>query len=285
MRLLLARGLIVLLSWLPLGAVRALAGLCGHLLARVPGRRRERILAHLSIAFPELDQTARRRLMVQSLVHLCATGLECALLWRRSRAWVEARIVAVHGQALFDEAAASGRGLLLVGGHLGQWELAILFGSLRLPTGFLYKAPRSAAADRLLSRYRARFGAELIPTGGAALRRALRGLKAGGAIGLLFDQLPRGGRYVNAPFFGRPVATMTLPQRLAQQSGCVVLMGHCLRVPGGWEVVFRPVEVQDLNDAEAFATALNAALEAQVRCAPAQYLWHYPRFNPPDPDA
>ena len=93
--------------------------------------------------------------------------------------------------------------MLVLGGHLGQWELSILYGSLNFPIAYLYKAPRSSEFDRLLTERRSRFGAEMIPTGGAALRRALRHLRKRGALGMLFDQLPRAGDSCPAPFFGR----------------------------------------------------------------------------------
>lgn len=279
MKLAVARLLLELTAWMPLWLLRWLAGMVGILAAWLPGRRRRMLEANLERAWPELGRRARRALLRRNLTAMAATVLELGPLWRRSRGWIERRIVAVEGLEVLEAARREGRGLLLVGGHLGQWELAILYGSLNLPIAYLYKPPRSARAEALLTARRSRFGAELVPTGGAALRRAVRWLQSGAVLGLLFDQLPRAGEYVSAPFFAQPVATMTLPHRLIERTGCAVLMGHCLRVTGGWTMVFDAVPGADDPDPQRAAAALNRALEAAVRRAPEQYLWHYRRFD------
>jgi len=279
MKLALARLLLRLLCWMPLGLVRVIAVVVAAIVVVLPGKRRRILAANLDRAFPELSPRARGRMLRRNLSAMAATLLESALLWHRPRHWIEHHIVAVEGREHVERARAEGRGLLFVGGHLGQWELSILYGSLSLPIAFLYKPPRSARADVLLAERRSRFGAEMIPTGGAALRRALRQLRAGRVVGMLFDQLPRGGDFVEARFFGLTVASMSLPHRLVQSTACGVVMGHCLRVPGGWKVVFDEVPGVDDPDPVQAAAALNRALERAIRRAPEQYLWQYRRFE------
>lgn len=275
------RALLFVLAWIPLGVQRALAAMVAGVVRAAGWRKLDVIDGNLRQAFPDLDDRRRRRLTLGNVRAMAATAMECGPLWHRSRAWIEHRIVEVSGSHHLESALASGRGLLLLGGHLGNWELAILFGSLGRPIEFLYKPPRSGRVDELLTRYRSRFGATMVPTGGPAMRRVLRRLGRGGTVGLLFDQLPRGGDHVAAPFFGHPVATMTLPHRLARATGCVVLMGHCLRRSdgSGWRVRFDPVPGADDPDPGRAAAAMNAVLESAVRSAPDQYLWHYRRFD------
>lgn len=276
-----ARLLLVLLSFAPLPVQRGLARLLAQAAWYVPWRKRAVIEGNLARAFPELGETARRRLAKDDLVSMFCTAFECGALWHRSRGWLERRIRAVEGREHVEQALARGRGVLVLGGHLGNWELSILYGSLTLPIDYLYKPPRSVEVDRLLSGYRSRFGTEMIATGGASMRRALRKLREGRALGMLFDQLPRGGDWVEAPFFGRPVATMTLPHRLIRATGCAVVMGHCLRVPGGWKIRFDPVPDADHPDPKTAAAAMNRVLENIVRAVPEQYLWQYRRFEAP----
>lgn len=279
MKLALARLLLYLLGWMPLGLVRGLARALASVVGVLPGKRRRILAGNLEQVFPELSAPARRRLLHSNLAAMAMTLLESALLWHRPRGWVERHILSVEGQEHVEFARAQGCGLLFIGGHLGQWELSILYGSMNLPIAFLYKPPRSARADALLTAKRSRFGAEMIPSGGAALRRALRQLRAGRVVGMLFDQLPRAGDFIEAGFFGHSVATMRLPQRLVQATGCAVVMGHCLRVPGGWKVVFDPVPGVENPDPQHATQALNDALEQAIQRAPEQYLWQYRRFE------
>ena len=281
MKPLLGRLLLGLLGRLPLRVHRWIAIALTPLLAVLARRKQVMARANIAKAFPDLDPAACRHLARANLRELVQTALECGPLWHREPAWIESRIVAVEGESHIEAALADGRGVLLLGGHLGNWELAILSGSLRMPLDFLYKPPGSERLDEMLSVRRSRFGARMVPTGGAAMRRILRTLRGGGAAGLLFDQLPKGGDFVRAPFFGHPVATMTLPHRLIQATGCAVVMGHCIRSEQGtgWTVRFAPVPGAEDPDPQLAAAAMNRALEAEIRRAPAQYLWHYRRFQ------
>lgn len=279
MKLAAARLLLRLLALLPLPLNRRLA----RALAAIPaGGRRARIEANLALAFPDESADQRKRLAAGNRIEMISTALECGLLWHRSRQWIEDHFLEPDGLAAMTRAMQRGKGVLMVGGHLGHWEATILYGTLNLPIAYLYKPPGDPKLDALLTANRSRFGGEFIRTGSAGMRRALVRLRSGQAVGLLFDQLPRGGDHVQAPFFGQPVPTMTLAWRLARRTGCEVIVGHCMRVPGkGWRPVVRLVPgLADQADAVAAATQLNQVLEDQVRVAPAQYLWRYRRFDP-----
>ena len=271
------RALLAALAWLPLPVLRGLGSLLGTLPV---GGRRARVRANLEQAFPELDDGDRRALAARNRRAMMITAMECAPLWHRSADWLASRWRSVEGREAL-EAAADGRGTLLLGGHLGQWEAGSLYGTTHWPITYLYKPPGDPALDRALTAYRSRFGGEFVATGSAAMRSALRRLRQGGAVGLLFDQLPRGGEFVEAPFFGRPAPTMTLAWRLARRTGCRVVIGHVLRVEGGWQPRFEELrEFAAIDDPVEAATCLNEALERQVRRAPEQYLWRYRRFDP-----
>jgi KDO2-lipid IV(A) lauroyltransferase len=272
------RLLLGLLARLPLPLVRVL----GRMLGALPiGGRRRRVASNLALAFPEADPADRARLARRNRQAMMTTLLETALLWGRPRPWLERHWAPDEQWAIVEDAMASGRGLLLVGGHLGQWEASVLYGTLQLPITYLYKPPDDPRLDRALTERRSRFGGEFVATGSAGMRRALRRLRAGEAVGLLFDQLPRGGEFGAAPFFGRDVPTMTLAWRLAQRTGCEVVLGHVVRVEAGWQPRFRalPGLAGEADPAEA-ARRMNAALEAEVRAFPEQYLWRYRRFDP-----
>jgi KDO2-lipid IV(A) lauroyltransferase len=278
MKLAAFRLLLGLLARLPLPFIRRL----GRGLGRLPlGGRRARVQANLAVAFPESDPQARRRLARRNRQAMMTTVLETGPLWGRSREWLADHWAPPENQACIDAALDAGRGLLFVGGHLGHWEASILWGTMHLPITYLYKPPRDAALDRALTERRARFGGEFVATGSAGMRRALRRLRGGEAVGLLFDQLPRGGEFVEAPFFGRDVPTMTLAWRLARRTGCEVVLGHVVRTEAGWQARFVPLGglAGEENASEA-TRRMNAALEQEIRRTPEQYLWRYRRFDP-----
>jgi Kdo2-lipid IVA lauroyltransferase/acyltransferase len=76
--------------------------------------------------------------------------------------------------------------------------------------------------------------------------------------------------------------TMTLLPRLAQRTGARVLMLFVERLPGarGFRVHFRePPQALADPDPQVACAAMNAATEACVRVAFAQYQWNYKRFK------
>ncbi|MEM7053085.1 MAG: lysophospholipid acyltransferase family protein [Pseudomonadota bacterium] len=285
MKLFFARILLRLSAWLPLPLTRVLALVLGKLVNSWPGRpfkrTRQRIFDHLQLAFPEKSKLELRDLRRRNLIEMLSTVLESGPLWYRSGEWLEQR-VQLNGWEQVEQAQNSGRGVLFVSGHIGNWEANALYLTLRLPIVFLYKAPRSKKVDELLIQRRARFGGHFVAAGSPALRQILRQLKTGGAAGLMFDQRPKAGDSVIAPFFGQPVETMTLVHELAKRTGCLVLMVACTRLPdsAGWKISIKPMDeaFDQLNSTQA-ASHLNAALEQWIRKVPAQYLWQYKRFS------
>jgi KDO2-lipid IV(A) lauroyltransferase len=86
------------------------------------------------------------------------------------------------------------------------------------------------------------------------------------------------GEGVWADFFGRPAYTMTLVRRLQQASGAAVIMAFAERLPEGrgYRLHLEALSAPALDE-----SALNRAVEAQVRRCPAQYLWSYNRYKTP----
>jgi KDO2-lipid IV(A) lauroyltransferase len=274
--------LIRLLSWLPLRLLYWVALVPAGMLYYLPWRKHRVIRTNLTIAFPKWSEREQKRVHWHNLVALSRLLLESGAVWRWSAKRLKKAVREVHGLDHLERARNAGRGVLIIGAHHGNWEINALHVGFQGPFSGLYKPPRDRRADRALTASRTRFGNRLIAAGSPAMRHMLRELKAGGTVGLLFDQQPRAGEGVFAPFFGRPALTMTLVNRLARRTGCAVIFSDCQRLPGGrgWRLEYRPVDAAVADpDSVVAATALNRALEEQIRRQPEQYLWMYKRFS------
>jgi KDO2-lipid IV(A) lauroyltransferase len=114
------------------------------------------------------------------------------------------------------------------------------------------------------------------------VRRLLKALKTGEAVGMLPDQVPGKGEGLWLPFFGRPAYTMTLAARLAE-TGATVLMAYAERLHygAGYHLKLFPLSGALEGDLATRAAQLNRELEALVRLCPEQYLWGYNRYKVP----
>ncbi len=263
--------------------------LLGRTIASAVRLRREDVDRHLAWAFPEAHPSWRRRVARASYAHL---GREAAVLLRADRWSPEvirerARMV---GFEAFREAIMAGRGVVLLTGHLGNWEIggaAIAAHGVSLDVVGKGMSNRRFQDD--LFAMRARLGMRVIEMGDAS-REALRSLGAGRVVALLADQQAhRGG--VLLPFFGRPASTARGPALFAIRSGAPVFVGFALRDPGAaarYTVTFDPLPFPRSGDADADALGLlgayGAALEGAIRLAPEQYFWQHRRWkNAPSP--
>jgi Kdo2-lipid IVA lauroyltransferase/acyltransferase len=194
-----------------------------------------------------------------------------------------------EGAELIEAARAQGRGLIFLTPHLGCFEATAQAYAQRFgPITVLYRPARKAWLRDLVDTARARANLAAAPTTLAGVRQMLRALKSGEAVGLLPDQVPPQGLGVWVPFFGRQAYTMTLPARLAQQTGAALLLAWGERLPAGrgYRIRLRPWRGGTLSqEPQAAAAQVNAQMEALVREAPQQYLWGYARYKAPRQEA
>jgi len=280
--LFLLRILIALIGVLPLRLLHRIAVPLGWLMDRFPWSRHRFIDTNLGLCFPELDQARRRRLHRDYLIELWRLSLEAGAMWCWSPGRLERHIHRDESWQLVETAAAEGRGVLLVSGHIGNWEILNLYLSRYVPMATLYRAPKSATLDKFITAPRVRFGGRMIPGGSPALRELLIQLKGGKAVGIAADIQPKEGGGVFANFFGTPALTMTLVNKLARKTGCAVIFTWAERRSDGhgWSLHFTPADevIRDPDPVVALES-MNRWLEAAIRQAPAQYLWLYKRFS------
>ena len=178
---------------------------------------------------------------------------------------------------------ATGRGVLLLVPHFGNWEfLALFLGRFQLVA--LYDPPRQQTLEVPVKQARQRTGAKLVPLNRKGLKTAYQTLKSGGLLGLLPDQVPDRSSGIHVPFFNQPALTMTLVHRLICRTQPIVLMASAMRVGSAFKITIEePAAAIKSENAHEALTAMNQSIEALVLKAPEQYQWEYRRFkSPPD---
>ncbi|GAB5412566.1 MAG: lauroyl acyltransferase [Congregibacter sp.] len=268
-------------SYLPLNVARALGrglGRCAWWLGGSPRRVTER---NIGLAFPELSADEQTRLARRSLQATGELAVEMGFIWNRSWSEVRSHILEVRGEDAVREALAQGRGVMMLGPHLGNWEVVGLHISELGESVALYEPPHMQALDAMVRGARERSGTTLVPTDAKGLVTLVRALKKGAIAGILPDQVPpvvESGE--NAPFMGISCFTMTLASKLLARSGALAFFGFAERIPGGYRLHYIPASPDIYSEDIAVSLkALNDGVEHCLRLCPSQYQWEYKRFR------
>ncbi|MEE4272283.1 MAG: lysophospholipid acyltransferase family protein [Thermoanaerobaculales bacterium] len=258
---------------------------------RFAARDRTRMAEHLAIAFPELDESQRRRLVKGCADHFGDMFAEVAWL-RRAGAEDVRRMVDFEGLKHLARPVEKGRGVVLATGHAGNWELLnAAVGISQIPMSIAVRELKSPRMDEIITSLRARFGTEVIPRGASAGKKLLEALGRGRVVGLLIDQDIPTIPGVFVPFFGRPAWTPSGAAMIALRAGCDLVPGFIHRRPDGSHLVKfeAPLPVPSEGSLEDRVWALTAAVAArtewQIRAWPEQWVWMHRRWRTqPDSD-
>lgn len=283
----LARTLETLAARLPERAADRLGARVGRLVGSVARIRRPLVEANLRLAFPEANPDWIAATADAAYAHLGREAVAMLRLSKLDRRAVIARTVP-HGWEQLEEALALGRGVILVTGHYGNWELAAATVAARgVPIGAIVRRQGNRLVDQRLNALRHRLGVETIYQSEAP-RAVPRLLRRNGVVGIVGDQdARRSGVFV--PFFGRPASTHRGPALFALRLDAPVFSCVARRRPGElvYDVMGERVPVERSSDLEADLLALTArlaaSLEAQIRVAPEQYFWFHRRWKTPPP--
>jgi Kdo2-lipid IVA lauroyltransferase/acyltransferase len=231
--------------------------------------------------FPNLDAAQRELLVKTSLIQTAVTVMEAPVIWIQPYARLQRRIAGFEGFELITAQQATGRGLLLLAPHLGNWEIMGPIMPRRFEhITFMYQPTGMAAIDQLMVQGRGKDGVKLAPANRKGVSQVLKALQAGEVVSILPDQVPDKGSGEIAQFFGQPTYTMTLVYKLIQRTGCDVLMIYAKRVRKGFQLIVREADAAiKHNNLHSSLDALNRSVEACVREIPEQYQWEYKRFK------
>lgn len=278
------RGLSGVLRALPEGLALRLGAAVGWFVGTLLGLRRGVVRANLRLAFPERSEAWRRRVARASWAHL---GRETVATFRLADATPEALLARCDftGLEAFEAAVAEGRGVVLVSGHLGNWEVGGASLAARgLPVDAVAKGMANRRFEEDVTATRHRLGLRIVEMGQAP-RAVPRSLAAGRIAALVADQdMHRNGVFV--PFFGVPAATARGPAVFALRSGAPVFLGIPLRSrddPRRFDMRLERIKFEPGGTVEEDVRRLTAlhtrALEAAVRSAPEQYFWQHKRWK------
>lgn len=298
------------LIWLEFTAARAVLGFFGALprslsvklgmtLGKIGysllGSLRKTGLRNLELAFPENTLEGNKRILKASFANLGRVLGETSQFPRATQEELTRRVEFEHdseevrNSALYkryEAEKAAGRGIILAGPHLGNWEMGVFaYSALREPLNYLARPLDNEKIEDMIVALRTRFGNRPINKTNGVIA-ALDILRNGGIIGVLPDvnMHPKEGVFV--PFFGIPACTTSGVAMLAMRTGAMIVPMCCI-----WDEATQKYKVkhgemvlptrsgdrqQDIIDITA---AMTLEMEKFIRAYPEQWLWIHKRWK------
>jgi KDO2-lipid IV(A) lauroyltransferase len=269
----------------PRSCARCAGAALGALAYLVTRRLRRTGEKNLQIAYPESDAAWRRRIVRQLYRSL---GLHLAEFCRMSRYTPEytRNFIRYAGLEHYLAARDAGRGVLVVTGHLGLWELSSFYHSLMgYPMSMVIRRLDNPLVDRLVNRIRCLHGNTVLHKDDFA-RGLLGAMRHGETVGILMDtnMTPPQGIFVD--FFGTAACTASGLARVAMRTEAAVLPGFLTWREDEKKYVLefgeRLALVRTGNDEQDIlinTEICTKAIEAWVRRYPEQWLWVHRRWK------
>jgi len=270
---------------LPRSQARAAGAGLGAAAWTLLGRLRQVGMQNLALAFPEKTEAERKRIL---------RGVFRSLGWQIGEfckmggytAEQASKFIRYDGLDNYLAAREKGKGVLVLTGHLGAWELSSFYHSLMgYPMSMIARPLDNRRLDAFVNGIRCLHGNRVLPKDDFA-RGLLTAMRKGETVGILMDTNMTPPQGVFVEFFRKQACTASGVARVALKTGAAVLPGFMLweKAEGCYVLHFGPqLTFERTVDAEADIVAATqlctSAIETWIRRYPDQWLWIHRRWK------
>jgi len=274
-----------LISCLPLSAGRFSGKFLGIVLSLIPMRRTHVVRENIQRAFDgSMEKTEVNRIYRKVFLHFGQMLFEIPHIIRLNKGNLD-KFVCFKNEDSLLKAIENGRGVFLLTGHFGNWELMSAAISLRFGGLSIVARPFDfEPLDRLMSNLRTRFGTELIPKQ-RSMRKLMRAIRQNKMVGILLDQNVDwyDGVFIN--FLGRRACTNKGLALMALKTGAPVIPVLSVRQKDGRYCIVFEDEVRlkrsgdKTRDVEENTALFTGAIEDYIRQYPDHWFWFHMRWK------
>ncbi len=278
------RGGVVLGNWLPLEVLQFLGRCLGRSAYYLLWKDRGIVEQQLALVFKDIPASQRKKWTYECFLHYGQMLFEILGVER----WFDQsnQRIRVYGESLLKEGYERGKGTIVLGAHIGNWELLTYYFER---TGYSAKVAVTPIYDERLNEFfvklRQRGGITLIPRGAPqSAREILLCFKQNEIFFVIIDQ-DTDVSSMFIPFFDIPALTPIVAASLALKTGALVLSAMVIRQPcGQFDVQIERVgvfEKKKPNRRDLYEVGLqfNQHLEKIIRRYPSQWAWFHRRWK------
>lgn len=251
----------------------------GLLLYYFSARNRFIAKTNINLCFPGWPKQKRQALLKEAFKNVGMGAFETFNCW-----WGDLKTILPHttfvGLEHIDNALKQGRGIMLLGGHFANIELAVRLVNAVRPCSLMYFEQKHPLLGYITEQgLKKHF---LSPVRRDDLRGLLKHLHQNHIMCYTPDIDGGKKRSVFAPFFNVPAASLTAISRIAEKTQCPVMFTRTFRTSskGHYLIEFLPpLENFPSGNDVLDATTINRTLEHIIEEYPEQYIWNYMRFK------
>lgn len=267
---------------------RGLFSILGFIWFDVVRIRRKDILNHLEIAFPELTIQQRISLGRKSMFLMTGNLADLFVIPYIDQKWLDKHTI-VHGAEHVVQALAAGKGLLMLGMHVGNGDLAANLIALRKwPIHLITKFFKNQRLNKIWFALRGYHGVNYIePHGEKTPFQILKALKANGMVVFVLDQFMGKPYGIETTFFGRKTGTAQGLALFYLKTKAPVIPVYCYEGEDKkFHLVFEPalpLSGMVLDDKKVCIAQLTQyfcdVTEVAIRQHPADWMWLHRRWK------
>lgn len=280
--------IVTIINLLPHKLVVFCGRIFGMLLYFLSKQRRDITLTNLKNAYPTKRSKEITDICKFSYQNLGISIFELIKFRTQSISEIK-NIIKFTNPELITEVYNRGKGLIMMTGHFGNWEMLALASGIETSSTLQHginvvaKNQKNAFFDNYIIDNREKFGNKVINAGNAA-KEMIKLIKNKEIVALIVDQSADPNKDVFVDFFGNPAATYEAPAVLALKFNLPILVSYAIRQKDNTYIAtFEELKHDDLLFNKEGIKELTLRhvkhLENQIRLHPDMWSWQHRRWK------
>ena len=247
----------------------------GFLCYRFLKIRQKEARKNISIAFPKISSRKRENILKNTYRFFIYSSMQFLSLPKS----IYDSNISVNGEQYLKQALKKNKGVLLVSGHFGLWELLLgWFGINKYPLLLIGQKQKNDGADKFINELREKSGVKILPRK-SSLELMYSALEKNDILALASDQdAKKGGVFVN--FFGVKASTPKGVALFHLKSKSPIIFVTChMESFNNYILNILPIKTHEKSDIISITRSYTNMLEDIVLKFPEQYFWFHRRFK------
>jgi len=241
--------------------------------------RQKEARKNIAIAFPRYSQARRELILKNSYIFFIRNTMQFLSF---PKGFQNAHIT-VNGKEYLDKALTKKKGVILVTGHFGVWEIMLAwFGLNQYSMLVVGQKQKNSGADAFVNQLRENTGIKMIPRK-SSLEFMYEALARNNILTLASDQDAK-KRGIFVKFFSLPASTPKGAGRFHLEYGSPLIFVTChLERPNNHVLDILPIPTDSNSNIASITQSFTLMLENIITAYPEQYFWFHRRWKTKQP--